>query len=49
VGIHGVPQGNDELINERNNWTWGCPSMKNSDVDELYGVVKVGTLVEIIP
>lgn len=49
VGIHGVPQGNDELINDRNNWTWGCPSMKNSDVDELYGVVKVGTLVEIIP
>ncbi|MBV6624655.1 MAG: L,D-transpeptidase [Rivularia sp. (in: Bacteria)] len=49
VGIHGVPSGSDEMIDNRNNWTWGCPSLKNQDVDELYKVIKVGTLVEIIP
>ena len=49
VGIHGVPQGSDEIIDNQENWTWGCPSLKNQDVDELYKVVKIGTLVEIIP
>ncbi|AFY58986.1 hypothetical protein Riv7116_6664 [Rivularia sp. PCC 7116] len=49
VGIHGVPSGSDEMVDNRNNWTWGCPSLKNQDVDELYKVVQVGTLVEIIP
>ncbi len=49
VGIHGVPQGADYLINNRENWTWGCISLKNKDVDEIYQAVKVGTIVEIIP
>lgn len=49
IGIHGVPDSGDGLIDARTNWTWGCPSMKNEDVDELYSVVQVGTLVEIVP
>ncbi|MEM9213908.1 MAG: L,D-transpeptidase [Cyanobacteria bacterium P01_F01_bin.150] len=49
IGIHGVPNNNESLINVQSNWTWGCPSMKNEDVDELYDVVQVGTLVEILP
>ena len=49
VGIHGVPNNNNDLIDDQTNWTWGCPSMKNEDVDELYSVVQVGTLVEIVP
>ncbi|MGF1674564.1 MAG: murein L,D-transpeptidase family protein [Rivularia sp. (in: cyanobacteria)] len=49
VGIHGVFQGNDGIIDQQQNWTWGCPSLKNQDVDELYNVVKVGTLVEVVP
>lgn len=49
VGIHGVPAGADGMIDQRNNWTLGCPSLKNADVDELYRVVQVGTIVEIIP
>jgi murein L,D-transpeptidase YafK len=49
VGIHGVPQGSDEMVDNRTNWTWGCPSLKNQDVDELYKVVKIGTLVEVVP
>ena len=49
IGIHGVPQNTDYLIDERSNWTWGCVSLKNKDVDEIYDVVRVGTTVEIIP
>lgn len=49
VGIHGVPVGADEMIDAKNNWTLGCPSLKNKDVDELYKVVQKGTIVEILP
>jgi murein L,D-transpeptidase YafK len=48
VGIHGVPKGGDWMIEERENWTWGCPSLKTKDVDELYEVVEKGTIVEIL-
>lgn len=49
IGIHGVPSGSDHLIDQRQNWTWGCISLKNSDVDELYGIVNKGTWIEIVP
>ena len=48
VGIHGVPKLGEWLIDDRNNWTWGCPSLKTKDVDELYDVVDIGTIVEIL-
>ncbi len=49
VGIHGVPSGQDTLIDQRSNWTWGCISLKNDDVNEVYRFIKVGSLVEIVP
>jgi hypothetical protein len=49
VGIHGVPQGYDNSIDNRTNWTLGCVSLKNKDIDELYRVTQVGTIVEILP
>lgn len=49
IGIHGVPEGSDGLIADRQNWTLGCPSLTNKDVDEIYNVVQVGTVVEIVP
>ena len=49
VGIHGVPTGKNSLIEKRSNWTWGCISLKNEDVNEIYQVIKVGSLVEIVP
>ncbi|MBF2006686.1 MAG: L,D-transpeptidase [Chlorogloeopsis fritschii C42_A2020_084] len=49
IGIHGVPQGADGIVDQRTNWTLGCPSLKNKDVDELYQWVQVGTVVEIVP
>jgi murein L,D-transpeptidase YafK len=47
VGIHGVPKGMDFLIITRYNWTLGCISMKNKDVDELYPYILKTTKIEI--
>ncbi|MEL6353789.1 MAG: L,D-transpeptidase [Cyanobacteria bacterium J06627_28] len=49
IGIHGVPEGADGLIETRSDWTWGCISLKNSDVNEIYEFVTHGTVVEIVP
>ncbi len=49
IGIHGVPDGGDGMIDQRVDWTWGCVSLKNADVDELYAFLQAGTLVEIVP
>lgn len=50
IGIHGVQSGTgitDYYVESRINWTEGCISMKNSDVNELYEIIKVGTPVVI--
>lgn len=45
VGIHGT---SDESRNRRGeNWTQGCISLFNRDVEELYAMVDVGTRVVI--
>jgi murein L,D-transpeptidase YafK len=45
VGIHGT---SDEARNRRGeNWTMGCISLFNRDVEELYSMVDVGTRVVI--
>jgi murein L,D-transpeptidase YafK len=49
VGIHGVPKGGDGVIDQKGNWTWGCISLKNADVNEVYEVTQAGTLLEILP
>lgn len=48
VGIHGVPEGMDALIDVGKNWTLGCISLKNKDVDEIYAVSQKGTKVVIV-
>ncbi|CAL1520923.1 L,D-transpeptidase [Chitinophaga sp. MM2321] len=50
IGIHGVEYNagiRDSYVEGRINWTLGCISMKNADVNELYEVIKVGTPVVI--
>jgi murein L,D-transpeptidase YafK len=47
IGIHGVPDGMDNLIDEKSNWTLGCISLKNKDINEIYKWVKKGTVVKI--
>ena len=47
IGIHGVPEGYDYAIDERMNWTLGCISLRNADLEELIPLVEVGTKIEI--
>jgi len=48
IGIHGVPDNRSSLISERVNWTWGCISMTNEHVNDLYGIVYKGMNIEIM-
>lgn len=48
IGIHGVEKGKDWLIDRKINWTWGCISLKNKDVDEIYPLLQRGTTIEIL-
>lgn len=47
VGIHGVPKGMDSLIDEKENWTLGCVSLKNKDINEIYPFITKNTIIEI--
>lgn len=48
IGIHGVEKGQDWLIDRKINWTLGCVSLKNKDVDEIYPLLQKGTAIEIL-
>lgn len=48
IGIHGVEKGKDWLIDRKINWTWGCISLRNKDVDEIYPLLQRGTTIEIL-
>ncbi len=51
VGIHGRML--DDTVTPqalfRQNWTDGCIALDNSDIDEIYSVVSLGTPVTILP
>ncbi|MEP6465442.1 MAG: L,D-transpeptidase [Parafilimonas sp.] len=47
IGIHGTWPHEDFQIDRYRNWTDGCISMRNKDVEELYNMVPVGTKVTI--
>ncbi len=49
IAIHGVPEGRNDLIEQRINWTQGSIALKNPDIEELYQAVRVGTKVTIQP
>ena len=49
VGIHGTWPNDDYIIDRYKNWTNGCVSMKNNDVQDLYNYTGVGTTVTIRP
>ncbi len=51
VGIHGrmlVESTTDQPL-AGGNWTYGCIALNNSDIDELYRIVSLGTPVTILP
>jgi murein L,D-transpeptidase YafK len=47
IGIHGTFPHDDYIIDRFKNWTMGCISMKNNDVEDLYSYLPVGTRVTI--
>lgn len=47
IGIHGTWPHEDYQIDRYNNWTLGCISMKNEDVEELFRYISNGTKVRI--
>jgi len=47
IGIHGVPKGTDEIIDLGINWTLGCISLKNKDINDLYPIISTATVVII--
>jgi lipoprotein-anchoring transpeptidase ErfK/SrfK len=49
IGIHGVWPHEDYTIDQYQNWTQGCISLRNQDVEELYRIITLGTKVTIRP
>jgi murein L,D-transpeptidase YafK len=47
IGIHGTWPNDDYIIDRYKNWTLGCISLKNSDVEDLYSYIPIGTKVTI--
>jgi lipoprotein-anchoring transpeptidase ErfK/SrfK len=47
VGIHGTWPHEGYAVDRYENWTEGCISLKNEDVEELYNMIPVGTKVII--
>ena len=47
IGIHGVPKGTDVMIKTHVNWTLGCISLTNKDVNEIYPFIDKNTVILI--
>jgi murein L,D-transpeptidase YafK len=47
IGIHGTWPNDDMVVDRYKNWTLGCISLKNSDLQDLYAYIAVGTPVQI--
>jgi lipoprotein-anchoring transpeptidase ErfK/SrfK len=47
IGIHGTWPRDDMAVDYMQQWTNGCISLKNDEVDELYDIIPVGTKVTI--
>lgn len=47
IGIHGTWPHDDFIIDQYKNWTMGCISLKNADVEEVYSYATPGTKVTI--
>jgi len=47
IGIHGTFPHDDYIIDRYKNWTNGCVSLKNSDIEDLYSYIPIGTPVTI--
>ena len=49
IMIHGLPNGFADAQYRRTDWTDGCVSVTNSEIEEIWRLAPVGTRVEIRP
>ncbi len=47
IAIHGTWPNDDLVVDDYTNWTNGCVSLKNEDIDEINEYLTVGTKVII--
>jgi len=47
IGIHGTWPNDNIMVDDYKNWTQGCVSLRNADMDELFTFIKTGTRVVI--
>jgi murein L,D-transpeptidase YafK len=47
IGIHGTWPNDNIVVDDYTNWTAGCVSLKNRDLDEVYTFLQPGTRVII--
>ena len=47
IGIHGTWPNDNIVVDDYTNWTQGCVSLKNNDLDEVFSFMPVGTKVVI--
>jgi murein L,D-transpeptidase YafK len=51
IMIHGLPQGYSWLgpLHRQSDWTLGCVAVTDAEIEEIWGLVPLGTVVEIKP
>lgn len=47
IGIHGVPEGEDYLIEEQQHWTLGCIALTTADITDLFEGISNNTRIVI--
>jgi murein L,D-transpeptidase YafK len=47
IGIHGTWPRDEMVVDYFQNWTNGCVSMKNEEINEVYQLIPIGTKVTI--
>ena len=47
IGIHGVPEGGDYMIDSQTDWTLGCISLKTAHITDLYKSISKESKMEI--
>ncbi len=47
IAIHGTWPNDNIVVDDFTNWTQGCVSIKNDDLDEVYDMLPIGTRVII--
>ncbi|HUQ64948.1 MAG TPA: L,D-transpeptidase, partial [Flavitalea sp.] len=47
IGIHGTWPHDNIVVDDYTNWTQGCVSLRNEDIDEIFGFIEPGTRVTI--